>query len=130
MKTGDSILTLRGHSDLVSCLLLTSDGNLISASDDCTLKIWDLTRGKEIRTLYGHTDSISAISVSSDGSYLISASYDKTLRIWDIMTGKVIAIFYADNMLNSCAISPDGMKIVAGAGMGHVYFLEMVRMNC
>ena len=42
---GEELLTLRGHTDGVTCLVFTPDGRrLISSSGDGTIKIWDATR--------------------------------------------------------------------------------------
>jgi WD40 repeat protein len=56
--------------------------------DDNTLKVWDLTTGKEQFTLKGHTSLVNAVAVTADGKRAISGSYDKTLKVWDLTTGK------------------------------------------
>jgi WD40 repeat protein len=42
-QTGEEIRVLRGHSDLVRSIAIDADGqHLISASEDKTLRVWDL----------------------------------------------------------------------------------------
>ena len=49
--------TLQGHSGWVRAVAVTPDGRrAISASDDQTLRVWDLDTGKTVRTLQGHAD--------------------------------------------------------------------------
>jgi WD40 repeat protein len=85
---GALIFTLASHTARVRSLALTPDGTkAISGSDDHTLKIWDLRRGKLERTIIGHSDAIRAVAVLPDGERAISASDDHTLRIWNISTG-------------------------------------------
>ncbi len=85
---GALIFTLASHTGRVRSLALTPDGSkAISGSDDHTLKIWDLRRGKLERTIIGHSDAIRAVAVLAGGERAISASDDHTLRIWDISTG-------------------------------------------
>ncbi|HEY9600907.1 MAG TPA: hypothetical protein V6C85_04800, partial [Allocoleopsis sp.] len=85
---GQLLRTLSGHSWSVNAVAVTVDGKqAISASDDNTLKLWDLATGEELRTLYGHSWSVNAVAVTVDGKQAISASGDKTLKLWDLATG-------------------------------------------
>ncbi len=48
-------LPLLGHSKAITSLVLTLDGKrAISASEDTTLKVWDLENNLEVMTLRGH----------------------------------------------------------------------------
>jgi len=123
---GPLIRTLEGHTDFVNTVAVTRDGSrAISASDDNTLKVWDLETGEHIRTLEGHTDWVSAVAVTRDGSRAISASGDYTLKVWDLETGEVLGIFNGESALYACAVSPDGKNIVAGDASGRVHFLRL-----
>ncbi len=76
---GPLIRTLSGHSGSVNAVAVTPDGTrAISASDDQTCKVWDLTTGQELQTLSGHSDSVEAVAVTPDGTRGISASRDET----------------------------------------------------
>jgi WD40 repeat protein len=60
--------TLTGHGDRVLAMAVTPDGRqVISASADRTLKVWDLATGAEQRTLTGHDASMLAVAVMPDG---------------------------------------------------------------
>ena len=59
---------------------------MVSASDDKTLKVWDLASGRALATLEGHADRVRACAVTPDGRRVVSASYDKTLKVWDLET--------------------------------------------
>jgi len=104
---------------------VTNEGaRAISASNDRTLKVWDLETGEQIRTLEGHTDWVRAVAVTNDGARAISASDDKTLKVWDLETGEVLGTFNGDSALYACSVSPDGNTIVAGEASGRVHFLR------
>ncbi|MEG3928195.1 MULTISPECIES: hypothetical protein [unclassified Microcoleus] len=122
--------TLNGHTSLVNAVAVTADGNrVISGSDDKTIKVWDLTTGKEQFTLNGHTSSVNAVAVTADGKRAISGSHDNTLKVWDLTTGNVIASFTGESPIASCTIAPDGLTIVAGDESGRVYFLRLEGME-
>jgi hypothetical protein len=95
----------------------------VSASDDKTLKVWDLDTGVELCTLTGHTDSVMAVALSGDGRLTVSGSLDSTLKVWDLDTGAALATFQGDAPLYACAPAPDGVTLVAGGGLGRVHFL-------
>src|SRR5262249_3757286 len=61
---------------------------LASASNDKTVRLWDVTTAKERASLQGHTGLVYAVAFSPDGKTLASASDDKTVKLWDVTTGK------------------------------------------
>ena len=86
--------TLQGHTNEVVSVAYSPDGKtLASASYDGTLKLWDVTTGKERATLKGHTGCVESVAFSPDGKLLASAggsTFGKPgeLKVWDIATGK------------------------------------------
>lgn len=79
--------TLRAHTNSVHCLKKSIDGDLISCSEDNTIKIWCFSNNfKCLRTLSGHKKSIYYMDVMPDGN-LITGSLDTYIKIWDIKNG-------------------------------------------
>jgi len=121
---GAELQTLKGHTAPVTAVALTADGRAVSASDDQTLKVWDLQSGQALKTLTGHTAPVTAVALTADGR-AVSASRDQTLKVWDLQSGKCIATFYADEALYCCAIAPADMIFVAAGASGHLHFLKL-----
>ncbi|WP_437291456.1 outer membrane protein assembly factor BamB family protein [Sorangium sp. So ce406] len=117
MWTGEE-RTLYGHAARVSACALSPDGQrIVSASNDRTLKVWDLATGKLLSTLEGHTGGVRACALSPDGQRIVSAANDRTLKVWDLATGKLLSTLEGHaREVNACALSPDGQRIVSASG--------------
>jgi eukaryotic-like serine/threonine-protein kinase len=75
---------LRGHTDAVYMAQFTRDGHaLLSASDDGTARVWDLSDGSSIE-LRGHDDDVYRARLSPDERFAVTASLDGSLRVWPI----------------------------------------------
>uniref|UniRef100_UPI0019127CD2 WD40 domain-containing protein n=1 Tax=Hassallia byssoidea TaxID=482630 RepID=UPI0019127CD2 len=107
---------LEGHRNSVNSVSFSPDGKILaSASDDKTIKLWNVDTGKEITTLNGHTEEVNSASFSPDGKILASASADKTIKLWNVDTGKQItALKGHNNSVKSVTFSSNG-KILASA---------------
>src|SRR5271166_4554377 len=114
---GPMIRTLEGHTGPVRAVAVTPDGcRAVSASDDQTLRLWDLSTGQTIRTLEGHTNGVEAVAVTSDGRCAVSASTDQTLRLWDLSTGQTIRTLEGHTKsVYAVAVTPDGRCAVSAS---------------
>jgi WD40 repeat protein len=108
---------------------VTADGKrVISGSSnnfDSTVKVWNLETGEKQLTLTGHSGSVLAVAVTADGTRVISGSSDNTVKVWNLETGEEIATFIGDNSFYSCAVTPNGLTIIAGDAGGMVHFLKL-----
>jgi len=92
------------------------NGPGVSASQDGTLKVWDLASGVELHTLKGHANGVMAVAVTPDGQQAVSASYDRTLKIWDLASGIELRTLegHAD-WVHAVAVTPDGRQAVSAS---------------
>ncbi|MBM3290430.1 MAG: WD40 repeat domain-containing protein, partial [Candidatus Hydrogenedentes bacterium] len=111
------IKTLEGHKDNVLALAFSPDGKqIVSASYDKTLIVWDVETGSAVRTLANHVDAVYTVSWSPDGKRIASGAGDRTVKIWQASDGKLLSTI-SDSLdaVLTLAFSPDG-KTLAGAG--------------
>jgi WD40 repeat protein len=105
-----------GHTAAVRSAAFSPDGKyFISGSDDMTLRLWEVSTGREIREIKGHSGLISSVDFSPDGKYVVSGSRDTTIRLWEVNTGKEIRRFNGhDAAVNSVAFSLSGKIVISG----------------
>jgi F-box and WD-40 domain protein 1/11 len=82
------VMTLEGHGAAVNAIQIL-DGQIVSASGDRSVKVWDVRTGACIRTFQGHSKGIACVQF--DGRRIVSGSSDETVRIFDRATGAEVA---------------------------------------
>jgi WD40 repeat protein len=89
---------------------------LASASEDGTVKIWQMDTGEEIHNLQ-HPDRVFGVAFSPDGRRLASGGWDQIVRIWDASTGEELHQLQGHaGYVWSVAFSPDGQRLASGSG--------------
>ena len=106
-----------GHTSWVLSVAVSADGRYALSGDaGKTIKLWEVSTGKEIRTFKGHADIVSALTFSPDGAYALSGSADKTVKLWEVATGRQIMSFEGHTgEVTSVAFSRDGLFAVSGS---------------
>jgi WD40 repeat protein/uncharacterized protein YjbI with pentapeptide repeats len=108
---------LSGHThNINSCTWSRNSDHILSASDDCTVKLWDSNTGHCIKTFPGHSDSVTSCTWSPDGNQILSASDDRFLKTWDAKTGQCTRTLSGHSGgITSCDWSPDGSQILSAS---------------
>jgi WD40 repeat protein len=112
-----SLHTFKGHSGHIHDMAMTPDGKrAISASDDKTLRLWDLENGQCLRTLEGHLASVYSVAITPDGKRALSGSWDYTLRLWDLESGQSIHTLEGhSDYAFPVAVTPDGKRALSSS---------------
>ena len=81
--------SLEGHTSRVTKIVFSPDGaTLASASEDRTIRLWDVATGTHRHTLTGHQSYIYSVAFSPDGLTLASGGENGRIRFWNVTTGQ------------------------------------------
>ena len=95
------------------------DSHVLSASDDTTVKVWDLTTQECLHTLSSHTDYVrSALFHPTSPHLIFSSSYDATFRIHDTRmdSPNVMTMSHGDSPIEDMLAFPSGTLCVTVGG--------------
>ena len=79
--------TFRGHrSGVTACAFNPNMKQLVSASSDNSLMIWNFKPSMRAYRFAGHADSVLSVAYSPQGECIASGSKDRTVRLWQPST--------------------------------------------
>ncbi|GAA5873162.1 hypothetical protein JCM1840_005588 [Sporobolomyces johnsonii] len=129
-----STRVLRSHLEAVRAVCAGEGGEVVTAADDCTVKVWrgafDTGGGRSSRseleptiTYRGHTAPITSVAVSRSSDTILSASLDSTIRLWAVPPPSHEIYSAYDPSLELGTIEPAGnavwgLALLSGEGEG------------
>lgn len=90
------LMTLDGHGAAVNAIQINKD-EIISASGDRLIKVWNIHNGACLKSLMGHHKGIAC--VQCDNRRIVSGSNDDTVRIYDHASGAEVACLHGHRSL-------------------------------
>jgi WD40 repeat protein len=105
---------MTGHESAVNDVQMSADGQLIvTASKDCTARIWNTSSRQCKHVLVGHEDSVIGMVVEQASRTLVTYSLDHSLIVWDLDSGKRISRAKFKSPISRIAMSINGRIAVA-----------------
>ena len=117
---------LIGHTQSINSLSFSADGKRIaSASDDFTVRIWDVETGSLVRVWENDLMFCKFATFSPDGNVVVSV-YHEALVVWDANTGESIRTIPVKPGFEFLSFSPDGkMLALSSFGIGVVVIMDV-----
>jgi WD40 repeat protein len=108
--------TLTGHQGIFAGItsLAISDSHIASASEDKTIRLWDLSTHQTRYILKGHEGFVETVAFHPDGQILASGSRDRSVKLWH-QDKLVRTLTEHTEPINMVAFHPDGQVLASGS---------------
>ena len=115
MRTKNQIFAFTGHQSTVSCVKAqAAEPQILTSSNDSTVKLWDLAAGKCRTTLTHHKKSVRTMALHPTEYTFASGSPDN-IKEWKLPEGKFIQNCSGHNaIINTLSINQDGVMFSGG----------------
>lgn len=114
-QTGALTKTITGNSDRVTALIFDASGEqLINATGNGEIRIWDVKSGIEINWFQAHSDCIQGLALNSSGTELYAVGWDSTLSVWNPRTGELVRRTSSPKVAECCALTKDESTLLVG----------------
>jgi WD40 repeat protein len=91
------------------------------AYSDNTVRIYNISNGREVRVLSGHTASVESVNFSRLSGLIVSSGQDNVIIIWDVQSGAQLARLIGHTArIDNVRFSRDEHLIVSGSSDGTV----------
>lgn len=107
--------TLYGHSDSINAVIFQGEDGLISASDDKTVRIWDLKTGETRKVISTTMSCIWEIHLRPNSSTLLIVNEEDIIECWDLSSDERYATLRGHGSHLVAALSPDGTLLAVGS---------------
>jgi WD40 repeat protein len=119
-ETRKEVWTSTEHKGEINRFSFGPQGQLVTASEDGTGRVWDLAKNSyEHLGIIKHDGPISVASFSPDGRFVATASSDQTVWVVDANTGRpVIPPLKHGDRVSCASFSPDGRWLLTAGDDG------------
>ncbi|MEO9966464.1 MAG: caspase family protein [Reichenbachiella sp.] len=112
----NQLIIRQGHTAAINSVKYAPDGKSVySASDDKSIKMWDVNTGIDINNFNGHTAEVKCMELSENGELLASGDMDGKIFVWNAKTGEAkLTISAHEGGVNTVKFTKDQQYIVSG----------------
>ncbi len=112
-SNGQQTGLIGAHSGPVTSLAFHNSGQVLSASTDGTIKLWQQPGENK---LLAHPGQVTSAVLSPDGSRLLTGCSDKQVRLWNLSNGQIERPFSGPSLGVLCvALNSTGTQAAAGS---------------
>jgi len=123
-KTGNKILTGKGHTSGIYGMDYSNSLQLFATSGDKTVRLWKVDDTAALKTL-SNSSGVYAVKFTPDGKSLIAGCTNGIVHIFDVSSWKLTDSLQSGSTIFNLAVSPDSKWIVTGGDKGEVYLWDL-----
>lgn len=141
-NTKQAVMVFKGHRKAVSYCKFVNSREIVSASTDSQLKLWDVSKPTCLRTFKGHTNEKNFVGLATDGDYVACGSENNSLYVYYKGLSKQLLTFKFETVksvleknkkeeevnefVSAVSWRPGSNVMVAANSQGTVKVLELV----
>ena len=117
----------KGHSKKINAIEISPENQIMAtASDDKSIRLWNLSNGKRIKTLKKHQNRILCLNFSNNGKLLLSGDANGEIILWNAETGERLKSYKESNYdVKSVRFSADNNYFASGYTNGEIRFWKI-----
>jgi len=137
-----SLAVLKGHRKAVSYAKFLDSNQIVSASTDSQLKLWDISKGHCVKSYKGHSNEKNFVGLATNGDYIACGSENNSLYCYYKGVSKQLLTFKFDTIrgvmdrdkrdeesnefVSAVCWKPNSNVVVAANSQGQIKVLELV----
>ena len=112
---------MKGHELGVTGLVFLDDNTILSASQDRTVRVWNVAEGKELRKSEPTPDDVMALAWAKDAKVAATIGYAGHVLTWDAAGPKPAFKHRIKGIAYGIGVTPDGKTIVTAHESGSLF---------
>lgn len=122
------VAILKGHATRVRSVACFTDVRVVSASDDRTIRVWNLAKQTCVRTLKGHQGPVRMVQTMKDGR-IASCSDDSSVCVWETARNTPITLSGHIGPVHCVEVVSETL-ILSGGSDATIKFWDLADRSC
>jgi len=111
---------------LVSKVVLTGDGHVLTAANDGLVVLWELATGRRVQVYRGFSAPVYGVGLTPDGRRVVGSGRDGDVRVWARASGEPLATLVGHEPAAwDLDVLPDGRVLSCASGDGSVRLWDL-----
>jgi guanine nucleotide-binding protein G(I)/G(S)/G(T) subunit beta-1 len=126
---------MASHDGFLSCCRFVSEDQILTASGDSTIILWDVATAKPVETFSEHKADVMFLSIQPQSqSVFVTGSVDRTCKVWDTRSPKAASVqtfsgFHQGDINSVDFCQQDTQIFASGSGDGTARVFDLRSHN-